>query len=154
MNNTNNTWLLHLGFNEIPKKWYADRNPGKIDGRSKAKQMPQEYKTAMRKFKRGIAAMIRNPEIETKPEAYQILLERNFVPIADKTNKVMSEGRFYYYWYEVMKERGIKKTANTKAKYIRNNYKTKSPAAIAGYLQTTEHYVRQIILEIEIGHKK
>lgn len=145
---------MHLGFIEVPNQWYKNMNPGKIDGRTIGKQMPIEYHKSMRKFKRGIAMMIRNPEIETKPEAYQILLERNFVPIADKSTKPMSEGRFYFYWYEVMKERGIKKTANTKAKYIRNNYKTKSPEAIAGYLQTTEHYVRQIILEIERGHNK
>lgn len=149
MNTKQQIWFLHLGFAPIPKSWYENRNPGKIDGRCN-KQMPYDYLKGMKKLRRGICAILKSGNIPTKTEAYETLSERNFIP-AVKEGKLMSETRFYHYWYETIKQKGITRTRKSKAQYIADNYKTKSIDEIAKHIGSSKHYVKEVILECKRG---
>lgn len=145
-------WLRAVNLALIPYWWHEDRNPEKPDGR-KNRQTPKEQLIAVKKLKRGIYAMLKNPDIDGRKDAYETLLERNFIP-STGDNKYMSYGRFYHYWNLVMKEKEIKKEKDTKAQYIVENYKNKSVASIAIHIGTNQRYVRQIIFECERGLRK
>ena len=99
-------WLRAVNLALTPYWWYEDRNPEKPDGR-KNRQTPKEQLIAVKKLKRGIYVMLKNQNIEGRKDAYETLLERNFIP-STGDNKYMSYGRFYHYWNLVMKEKLIR----------------------------------------------
>lgn len=148
------TWLLHLGFIQPNKEWYADQEEEtqhriigttrKQNGRAAASLK------SLRKMIKGIYVLAKNRNIETRSEVYEILKERGFIPIVHG-EKSMSEARFKFYWCNIIRDkfdgRKTQKISNTER--IQKLYGTKSPEKIALELGISKKYTLEVINKLK-----
>jgi len=109
-------------------------------------------KRGLRKMEKAIYVILKRGDIVTAQEAYEILLERDFIPIS-VYNRKMSLNRFNFYYHKIRKEHGIDDGRLYKINFIKANYQEKTPESMAILLSTTTNYVKQVIRQIKKGLK-
>ena len=146
-------WMMDLGQIPIPKSWFAQREI-KIeseDGRKRIFHCKRlDSKQMLKKLRRGIIALLKNKYVETRDETYQILKERNFLPVI-AGYKIMSYPRFYHYYAETRISIGFKRHRETKMDFIKDHYKTWSVDSLANHIGSKKIYVQQTISKIKRG---
>lgn len=134
----------------IHKSSWHEENNRKYVRKSETSTFGKDRAKMKKKLIRGIAALLLNSDIQTREETYDILVERDFMPIIAQ-DKVLSYARFLSYYADVKKDKGIVFTRPTKTDYIRNNYETESVSSIASHIGSEEIFVRQTISKIKRG---
>ena len=144
-------WMISLGQVKIPEQWHKQaeviKPEPKIIDKIISRYTPQQM---AKKLRRGIIALLRRNDIETRDEVYEILKERKFLPII-AGHKIMSETRFYYYYAQVRVAIGFNKHRETKQDFIRDHYKTWSIQSLADHIGSEKIYVQQTISKIRRG---
>ena len=105
-------------------------------------------KKAVRRLQKGIYVLLKNKDIKTRDEIFEVLKERDFLPVLthpSHPDRHMSKTRFYFYYMLVTRECDIKKRRETKKDFIIANYKTMSVTAMAEHIGSKEIYVTQQI---------
>lgn len=139
---TDGGYIHKSSFHEEVQRKYERKSEKSTFGKSREKMK--------KKLVRGIAALLRNKDVQTREETYDILVERGFMPVVSGT-KTLSFARFLSYYADIKKEKGIVSIRPIKTDYIRENYKTESVASIALNIDSEEIFVRQTISKIKRG---
>ena len=149
-------WYLCLGVFPMPKHWERHKEPemeNKTPRKHPSGLTRAETERMTDKLQRGIKVIVSRGDIKHRDEVYQILKERDFLPVF-KDGKHMSESRFHYYYSLVCRQNKITFPKNFKTTFIKANYKKMSVNAMAEELQSKPIYIQQAIAKIKRDLRK
>lgn len=151
MNTQQTRWMMDFGQVAPPKEWSEKVKVEVVKEKTiitKVKKL--DHKQMITKLRRGIIALLRRGDMQSRDEIYEILKERNFLPIIAEY-KQMSVIRFYRHYAQARISIGFKRHRETKIDFIKAHYKIRTVQSMADHLDCKIIYVQQTISKIRRG---